>query len=410
LFEKCSIMSKKKKKQKKREKEGKWKKRSKRDSNKVQSAVQKTHPMEILASLLWKFPDLPEELMGMLSMLEAREPVDLSCLDNTDIRDNLSSLLEALGLEKQGEFAFQWKRSSSLLRLIAALMDACGLRLPDSPPPIPLTKEVVGLPITLKKEIKESSKALSSNEEDSENEEEAGPPKPAVIGPMRPSAHQLSCAQEMMESVPPNRNSDSESSGYSSSSSEDSDAGPMVAEKATRIGMVDKEKEDTIRKKQREQEEDDWARIQGKKPKRRKTSKKLEREEWMMTPGEAKGIGSIMPTARNFKSKGPRSETPAEKPMSKAAAEDREKMEKVMAKHREIRGKSLMEHHQDKSTGSAKGKKESGIHPASKIGYDRESLMESRSRMMTQDQAAQLVEKARMLDSKFSRSVERSFL
>eukprot|EP01041_Mallomonas_annulata_P001560 gene1560-3015_t len=140
------------------------------------------------------------------------------------------------------------------------------------------------------------------------------------------------------------------------------------------------------------------------------------REEWMLTPGEAKhmqGLTESFGVNRQFQSgkvaKKAAAELLRQREAERARCEDPEETARTQAildEYRELRGPSLMEAHLEKKQKTKKSSEGGEV----RRPFDREKDVLSR-RHMDASAAHRLAEQAKELDSRFDKgSVQRNFL
>mmetsp|Transcript_34974 Transcript_34974/g.65270 ORF Transcript_34974/g.65270 Transcript_34974/m.65270 type:complete len:541 (-) Transcript_34974:62-1684(-) len=150
----------------------------------------------------------------------------------------------------------------------------------------------------------------------------------------------------------------------------------------------------------------------------KESSGKLEREEWMLTPGERMPFGGdstdpTMPSNRKFE-RGKLAKKSAEAIAAQREAEYEQYMnseegkeaEAVLEEYRKKRGPSLMQKHMDDVASKRAKTGSTALSEMRQKGFDRERDMSSH-RQMGSDQARKLIEEAKGLDSRFSRSYAR---
>ena len=144
-----------------------------------------------------------------------------------------------------------------------------------------------------------------------------------------------------------------------------------------------------------------------------------EREEWMINPGEDRGIAGFetFGVSRKFNTgklaKKVNEGLAAEREALERAMEGSEEAQRtkaVMEEYRERRGASLMDRHAADRAAATTRKSGGGERGGERRAFDREVDVLGR-RTVGQQQVQQLVEHAKELDSRFDKgSVQRSFL
>ncbi|CAM9732099.1 unnamed protein product [Pylaiella littoralis] len=336
---------------------------------------------------------VPKEVPGLLGQILGGELVMLEGLPDERVRSALTLLFEVVGLKSRK----------------AGDGGEAGYGVPD--------RKSEDSEAVLKKVIAAYGGEQSSNAQDSGGEEghqDDGPaPRRAPIGPAMPSQAMLAQAQKAaMEYV---------QEDSSSSEDDEDDFGPSIAGKEKRVAS---ERADPNRVKRQKRQElkraAEWENatgvITGRQASLDKAEAEVGREEWMLVPPKSLGvlgaIKTLQPTNRKFQTRsarGARADLHAPKaPKSKAEMEAEAAAERLMAKHREARGASLVERHASDVT---KAKKAAGGKDGGKksFSWSREEDFEQR-RSFTPQMYEELVQKSQELDSKFSRSIARNFL
>lgn len=249
-----------------------------------------------------------------------------------------------------------------------------------------------------------------------ESEDDAEPQKPAVVGPAMPTREQLAEAQAAAASYMQKYHAGPEAGG--DDEEDEDDFGPSMATPAQKaaaqkaaaasdtgpelLGMV-------------------GAAMPSIEPTTATTTTTAPHptatpagghvhEEWMMTPGDSKllgGLKSTLPTTRTFQrgKLAKAAEEERKRKMPQVSEEEQRQMDEALAEHRAKRGKSLVELHQEQrrkqaARGFAK--------PKERRAFDRE--IDLGTRQMNEAQVRQLVAKAKDFDTRFSKSVQRTFL
>lgn len=337
-----------------------------------------------------------DEVPVLLNQILGGEVVMLQGLQDERIRDSLTQLFIALGLESRE----------------AGEDGETGYGIPDRGGED--SEAVIAKVITSYGGERGEQDSVAGRGDEQEGQEVAGPvPRKAPIGPVMPTAAVLAQAQKATADL----------ALQASSSDEDEDEiGPSVAGKEKRVASQIPEAGSAKRQRREElKRAAEWEKATGvlrgsQAALEKEDADNKGREEWMLVPPKSLGvlgaIKTLQPTNRKFQTRsarGARAELHAPKaPKSKAELAEEAAAEELMAKHREARGATLVERH--KMDGD-KAKKAAGKKDGSKTSFSwsREEDFEQRRRF-TPQMYEELVQKSHDLDTKFSRSVARNFL